>query len=33
LQIGPVFDAHGPKLLVLFGSILICLLMWVRELP
>jgi hypothetical protein len=27
LQIGPVFDAHGPKLLVLFGSILICLLM------
>ncbi|KAJ4366305.1 hypothetical protein N0V83_007941 [Neocucurbitaria cava] len=24
LQIGPIFDAHGPKLLVLAGSILIC---------
>lgn len=28
LQIGPVFDAHGPKLLVLSGSILICLSMF-----
>jgi len=25
LQIGPIFDAHGPKLLVLAGSILLCL--------
>jgi hypothetical protein len=25
LQIGPIFDAHGPRLLVLAGSILICL--------
>lgn len=24
LQIGPIFDAHGPRLLVLAGSILIC---------
>lgn len=24
LQIGPVFDAHGPKMLVLAGSILLC---------
>jgi MFS family permease len=25
LQIGPIFDAHGPRLLVLAGSILLCL--------
>jgi MFS family permease len=24
LQIGPIFDAHGPKLLVIAGSILLC---------
>jgi MFS family permease len=24
LQIGPIFDAHGPKLLVISGSILLC---------
>lgn len=24
LQIGPVFDAHGPKLLVIAGSVLLC---------
>jgi MFS family permease len=28
LQIGPIFDAHGPKLLVLAGSILLCLSMF-----
>jgi len=25
LQIGPIFDAHGPRLLVLAGSVLVCL--------
>ena len=28
LQIGPIFDAHGPRLLVLAGSILLCLSMF-----
>jgi hypothetical protein len=28
LQIGPIFDAHGPKWLVLAGSILLCLSMF-----
>ena len=24
IQIGPLFDAHGPKLLVIAGSVLMC---------
>ena len=28
IQIGPIFDAHGPRLLVLAGSICLCLSMF-----